>query len=663
MTDKKTDLQTFWGDQITAGLKREQNFREVGQNVVDRYRGEETGSNASKHSFNILWSNTEILKSATFSRVPPPNVTRLYKDDNQLALNTAVVEEAVLKFYSDQPEFRKVISNGRDDMLLPGRGTAWVSYDAEFNRTELEAEEFLVDGVAKRKFTLEGVDREPDGFDENEVAFIEDIEIQDIKVENVYWKDFLQSNSRTWEKTWWVARRRSFDKDELINSFGKDVTRKLDAVTIEEGPEDEKRDVYPVWEIWNKNKRERIWYTDRANDIIHVEEAPLSLRGFFPCPRPMMSYTTTSTMVPRAEFTVYQTQAYSLDDIECRLESLTNSLKAVGWYSGKNSTAISLVSDAKDGQLVPVDMAALSGEGPLNQQIVWWPIGEIAAVIQQLEARKVILKGEIFELTGISDIMRGDTDPGETASAQKIKGSYGSTRLRPRREPVEYFIRDLYTIMAEIVADKFEPFTIARMTGLQPDDSTMAFMRETGMEGFRIDVETDSTVNPNEEIEQRKALQFVETMGALFSQAIPAAENAPQLIPLLGSTLKFVAQQFKVGRKLEEEITATIDMISQTPPSQQEGPTPEQQIEMLKLQNENQQLIVDNKRLDVELQLKQADLIMANQNNETDVQQDLIRSEAQVSTALIESDASERDNETKLAVEGLKTLQSAATIQ
>ena len=110
-------------------------------------------------------------------------------------------------------------------------------------------------------------------------------------------------------------------------------------------------------------------------------------------------------------------------------------------------------------------------------------------------------------ITGISDLQRGDSNAQETATAQRLKGSYGAIRLRPRREPMEEFIRDSYRIMGEIIADEFSATSLQKLTGIEPDPECMALLQNDQMRDFRIDIETDSTVQPNEITDQQKAVE------------------------------------------------------------------------------------------------------------------------------------------------------------
>ena len=73
---------------------------------------------------------------------------------------------------------------------------------------------------------------------------------------------------------------------------------------------------------------------------------------------------------------------------------------------------------------------------------------------------------DVYQIAGISDIMRGDGDAHETATAQNIKAQFGSTRLRPRQQELARFCRDICRLTAEIICNHFQPDTIMAMANM-----------------------------------------------------------------------------------------------------------------------------------------------------------------------------------------------------
>ena len=71
---------------------------------------------------------------------------------------------------------------------------------------------------------------------------------------------------------------------------------------------------------------------------------------------------------------------------------------------------------------------------------------------------------DIYQIMGLSDIMRGDTDPNETLGAQQIKTQNGSARVRDKQQELARLSKDLVEITSEIITEKFEPDTIIEMS-------------------------------------------------------------------------------------------------------------------------------------------------------------------------------------------------------
>src|SRR6476620_10678032 len=115
--------------------------------------------------------------------------------------------------------------------------------------------------------------------------------------------------------------------------------------------------------------------------------------------------------------------------------------------------------------LVPIsNWAAFGGS---KEVIVWLPIDMIATTITALVALRKQVIEDIYQIMGLSDIMRGETDPGETLGAQRLKSQYGSTRIRDKQQELVRLARDLVEITSEIITERFDPVTIIEMSQTQ----------------------------------------------------------------------------------------------------------------------------------------------------------------------------------------------------
>lgn len=126
---------------------------------------------------------------------------------------------------------------------------------------------------------------------------------------------------------------------------------------------------------------------------------------------------------------------------------------------GDIGTAVeSALNSGDDSIIIPVPGAALSVSAGQNM-FVTLPLREIAETITGLITARGQLIEDFYQLSGISDIMRGATEAQETLGAQQLKTQYGSVRVRDKIDELQRMARDLARIAAEIMADNFSKDT------------------------------------------------------------------------------------------------------------------------------------------------------------------------------------------------------------
>lgn len=552
-----------WRGELDRAERAQREWTRRAAKVVERYRAERRVS--GRRQVNILWANTEILKPAIYSRTPAPDVRRRYLDDDPVGREASLVLERALSYLLDDDGFDTAMEAVRDDMLLPGRGVARVVYEPAIARRMLER---APDGGDGAVFLLDGRPVEPDGFD-GDAAWVEEVEDERVFCRHVYWKDYREQPARCWDEVGWIAFRHSLARDALVERFGA-VGREipLDATVGAEDARDRAGDVPDgarrgvVWEIWDKASRRRIVIAEGFDRVVETADDPLGLAGFFPVPEPLYAVRTSDSRVPIPEFTLYQDQALELDELTTRKRHLIAALRARGVYAGVLGEIERLLTEGGENEMIPVkDWDQFRDKGGLGAAIEWLPIERIAQVIVSLNSHIAQLKGEIFEITGLSDIVRGSTHASETATAQRLKGSFGTMRMQPRQRPMQRFVREALRLKAEIVAEHFRPETLARMTGRPVPPAVLALLRDEKLRGFRIDIETESTVQPDAEAERRNAVEFLTASTQFFTGIAPLIAGAPQSAPMFLEMFRTAARSFKPGRRLEEVIARTSDAL------------------------------------------------------------------------------------------------------
>jgi hypothetical protein len=97
-------------------------------------------------------------------------------------------------------------------------------------------------------------------------------------------------------------------------------------------------------------------------------------------------------------------------------------------------------------------------------------------------------------------------------------------------------------------------------------DDAVALIKEDDIHGFKIDIEADSTIAPDEQAEKKARTEFLGEFVPLMEQIIPLAQGNPALAALAKEIALFGVRGFPVARSLEETIEKAFDAIAQMPP-------------------------------------------------------------------------------------------------
>jgi len=593
--------------------------------IVKRYRDDSRSRNNPNAKFNILWSNVQTITPAVFARLPRPDVSRRFRDNDPIGRVASMMLERALEYEIEHyGDYASAMKQAVQDRLLGGRGTAWVRYEPHIVGQAAGMGEgapddgFQVTEDADEAETEGGIYREDQ----------ERIEYECAPVDYVYWRDFGMTVARTWEEVTAVWRKVYMERDALVERFGEELGGKI---PLDTKPETSKsfnekmgegsREAL-IYEIWDKTTGQVIWLSKSMGEILDTRDDPLQLENFWPCPKPMFSTLTTDSLIPVPDFVLYQDQARQLDTLADRIDGFINALKVRGVYDASEPSLARLFTEGENNALLPVkNYGAFSEKGGLQGAINLVDIAPIAAGLNMAYQAMEQVKGQIYEIMGIADIQRGQTDPSETLGAQIIKSNNASGRLKTMQHDVVNFATALLQIKAQIICQHFTDDTIVKISGamqLSPQDQALIpqalqLLKDEPAKNFRIEVTTDSMIYQDEQQEKADRMEFLQAMGGFLSQAIPAAQATPEITPMMMEMLKFGVTAFKAGKGLEGLIDETADKFRQQA-KQMEGqpkpPSPEQQKMQMTMQVEQAKIQAKQAEMQMQMQMDQQKMQM-----------------------------------------------------
>jgi hypothetical protein len=586
--------------------------------IVKRYRDDSRSRNNPNAKFNILWSNVQTITPAVFARLPRPDVSRRFRDNDPIGRVASMMLERALEYEIEHyGDYASAMKQAVQDRLLGGRGTAWVRYEPHIVGQAAGMGEgapddgFQVTEDADEAETEGGIYREDQ----------ERIEYECAPVDYVYWRDFGLTTARTWEEVTAVWRKVYMERDALIERFGEELGGKI---PLDTKPETSKsfnekmgegsREAL-IYEIWDKATGQVIWLSKSMGKLLDTRDDPLQLENFWPCPKPMFSTLTTDSLIPVPDFVLYQDQARQLDTLADRIDGFINALKVRGVYDASEPSLARLFTEGENNALLPVkNYGAFSEKGGLQGAINLVDIAPIAQGLNMAYQAMEQVKGQIYEIMGIADIQRGQTDPSETLGAQIIKSNNASGRLKTMQHDVVNFATALLQIKAQIICQHFTDDTIVKISGamqLSPQDQALIpqalqLLKDEPAKNFRIEVTTDSMIYQDEQQEKQDRMEFLSAVSGFLSQALPAARETPELTPMLVEMLKFGVTAFKAGKGLEGLIDETADKFRQQAKEQEGQPKPpsaeEQKMQM--------QMQMEQSKMQAQAQARQAEMQM-----------------------------------------------------
>jgi hypothetical protein len=595
-----TGWYKYWGKEKKAASKRLKQFQDQGNKVTNRFLDKRHGgsdaasgvnSSGGQFRLNLFHTNITTMQAMLYGSTPRIDVSREHHDpDDDIARVAGMLYERILSadVHNPNDDIPTALKAALQDRLLPGLGTCRVRYDLATTEVEKEA-------------GFEGENAEGEEI-VGEIEIEEELEYEEAPVDYVHWQDFLWGWGRTWAELPWIGFRSWLTKDEATARFGAKRSENLnymnqlpsgDPANNDVTDPDQKSNVQKaeIWEFWDKKEKKVFWYADGADIILDAQDDPLNLDGFWPCPAPMMANLTTTLYQPRADFILSQDLYNEVDVLQSRIARITQAIKVVGVYDKSAGDSVGrMLKEGFENDLIPVDnWAMFADKGGLQGTIQWFPVQEVVGVLttlRQLLAETIDL---LYQVTGLSDIMRGaNTDQYTSDGTNQLKAKFGSIRVQALQEEFAQFASDLEALKAEVISKHFSPESILKQSSAQfiPEadkDKIMPALQlmQSPEIKWRVNIRPESIAMVDYAQLKSERTEFLTAMATYIQSAQAAAKSVPESLPILLEMMKWGMAGFKGSDYLEGTMDQAIDMAKKAPPEgDKEGEKQNQAMQM-----------------------------------------------------------------------------------
>ena len=614
--DKEHPLHT----EIRRWKKARERYYEMARRSEQLYAGEDYSPYVERPAqLNVFWSIVNTLKPALYAQPPKPEIFRRYPSKDTTARLGSQILERCTRFQVEVSGFDAAVSRAVDDYLVVGQGALWVRYEpkigveipkirvqevespapmmgqmpgmppmgmgAEGMGGEQEAPEAPEAGEAEEGYP-EAPEAQEQYVDEmgqpvdpklvkqdDEGYYIDGEPVETLVdekcvVDYIHWTDLLFEPARTWAEVRKVARKTHITKKEFKEKFGENAYvnyRNSQEAAQEDAEKEINKGRICVYEVWCKDSNKVYWLAEGHNEILKEDEPYLTFDEFFPCPEPLFA-TLTTGLIPRPDICFYQDQQETLNQLCQKAQDIARYIKVVSISGSENPELDNILRKPNGTHIQLSNFQMYLQQGGVKSALEVLSMADHAAILRVLHEAMEQEKQQIYDITGISDIVRGTSRASETLGAQQIKTQYAMSRISERQRKVAKFCRDVVALMAQIVKNHFQPQTMIKMAGVTNDPEIEEYLggvidllRNDTQSDYRIDIETDSTTFADQEAAKQSAIDLTNALGNLFNVLLPHAQAIPQLMPVINEITLYTTSQFEAGRevrgKLEKALT------------------------------------------------------------------------------------------------------------
>lgn len=598
---------TRWNLEISAAKKNLEQFHQDGDKVIKEYLGEGGG----KRRLNLFYADVQT-KAATLSGQPKIRAKRRHADAmDDVARVSADMLERLLNtdVERDSDGFRRALNLAKSDWQKPALGQIRMRYVFEEQESEAPCPACMsqpAPGEDDPQFSGMEVlpQADPDceacgGSGHQSVKTFEDVE-----TDYVFWRDYLWSPCRFWEERRWEAYGAHMNRDELHDRFdaccGHELVRliPLNSAENKSGDGNEASDPLKcalVWEIWDRDEREVIWMVEGFSQTLDVKPDPLGLPNFNPSPEPLAANLTTSKFIPKSSYFLAEDLYEQAHELTARIRALVSSIKVVGAYAKGNDALKAILDDACDNELVCVDsLQALLGQDGVANAAWFMPIAPMVEAVVQLVAQRNLIRSDIAEVLGLSDIMRGQQAQRVTATTDRIKARAFSMRTQTDQDEYARFASDAQRIRAHIISKHFGAATIikrsnieASMPGLKSQDPAERAQAEQllaqavqllkdDISAYRIEVDSESLSMTDLDAVQQENLSILEGTAKYFQgTSVLMQAGGPPVQKFFLEMFRQAVAGFRGGERFESVIDRAIAELEEAAKAPKPPPPPD----------------------------------------------------------------------------------------
>lgn len=455
----------YWLKWLKAAKKAQKSHEEDASSAWAEYEWADVGEENSKRGYPIYKTSVDKLESALFAKCPEPRSKRKFGIQDEMALTMALINDRLASHLIEDGDCFEAWCAARSDFVHAAKASVQVIYstDTEDYRVPLQ-----VSGEGKEAIYYEEKVEEPyDGevLEENGKYFYNGKRAKEgtkrIKLAPCLFDEILhtpeaKSNAEVREK----AYKFCLSEEEAEKLFNADKSKTLPykvAKDYKESSSDSGAEtgspgkVLEGWEIYCSNSKKVYWVCeDHTTDFLLVENDNLQLRKFFPSTPFIFQNKRRKNLYPTPAWVYLAPTARQLTNLYGRIFDLIEGIQRKALVYGASEELIDALNSPGLTYVTAGKMLDILEKGGLQNLIQFVPVQELVASLTETIQLEEHFKNNFSEFFHLPEILRGQSDPNQSATQSEILQDEAHDTFRTSKELVVKLARDSVELMLDL---------------------------------------------------------------------------------------------------------------------------------------------------------------------------------------------------------------------
>ena len=654
--DEKRDTIGYWLKWVKAAKENKERERHR-KDAESAYREYELGDRPKEsdellpaRGYNIYAESCWTLEPEYFAQNPTIASRRRHGIENEMALTMCLIVDRLGQHLVDNGNFYETMEAFCGDFMHASKAANQVVYSATkktqrvpLTQDEVNPELYMTNGEPYSGEVM----KDGEGYYGEQQTVNEDT--QRIFIAPLPFDEVIHTPmAKTPIDITDIGYKFCLDYETAEKKFntgpdGNSLGRSLPYVTSEDKDDkDQESSAYKHlygYEIYSCDPSKKVYWVCegfKEDFLMPPQVDPYGLKGFFPSTKFVIKNKRRKSLYPTPTWRYLEATANQIHELYQRVFDLIGCIERRALVYGASPELITLLNNGKSGNFVAVAQSAdILEKGGANKMIEWIDVNELVSAITECLTLEQHFGDRFAQAFGIPDVLKGISDPSETAEAQGIKADAGHNRFKKDKHKIINAARDSAEMMLDLALRVFSDEKIMRICGYEhleegtpPQPPTpenpegipgkpshkerfgeaLARLRNDTERIVTIDFETDSTNFRDEERDIQRATMISNTVlqGLAALGGMQNFEFMNTALTLLLVTLDAMGGSTKSENMIKKAVDE-LEKKKNAPP-----PPPPPDVEMLKVELKSREItlkeqiaISDKARQDFEAKLEE----------------------------------------------------------